>query len=476
MTMKKNLIFLKKNLIFLYDFVFPNTVLPNALIAEFGLIQYLNSLHTENSNSNILEKEHGTGDLTLLGAVFESSLGSQSNSLSGCHVVDATNWVDGFSATTSSLYEGRKNHNKYIYPIRVTPHIDNFTGFGHVGQKINGEYFWKHMSNIALNDARQGKAFILLDYAQENNISRHTFENLHTSLRLSKIPKEQIILIMNSFNAKEVYESWFEEGEQQLTVINFPFVSFTSSRHFSLNKNYRMNVNEFLDLKNKIRDHHYIFKIRRPRHHRLALLLKMHSENMLDKADWSCLQNIQIDENLMNDLRHRYQISIDDEKCKLLVVPHNLSTEKNLSYSTVSAWTDTDYSAHINSYLYVCTDTYVDVPYKFFTEKVFKPIANFQPFLLMSYPGALRLLRELGFKTFSPFINEDYDEEPDVAKRLNLILAELDKICKLSKSEIHDWYWSMQDILIHNHTHLMNFWKTNSMVKDALDYFFVKLQ
>jgi hypothetical protein len=93
--------------------------------------------------------------------------------------------------------------------------------------------------------------------------------------------------------------------------------------------------------------------------------------------------------------------------------------------------------------------------YKSLTEKVFKPIANFQPFVFVAYPGALALLKELGFKTFSPFIDESYDDELDEAVRLQMIYKEIDRLCCMSIQEMHDWYWAMKEILIHNHNHLL---------------------
>jgi hypothetical protein len=40
-----------------------------------------------------------------------------------------------------------------------------------------------------------------------------------------------------------------------------------------------------------------------------------------------------------------------------------------------------------------------------------------------------------------------------------MIAAEVDRLCSMSKEEIHNWYWSMEDILVHNHRHLMEIYK-----------------
>ena len=104
------------------------------------------------------------------------------------------------------------------------------------------------------------------------------------------------------------------------------------------------------------------------------------------------------------------------------------------------------------------------------TEKICKPIANFLPFVFMSFPGALQVLRDMGFKTFSGFIDESYDHEENTAKRMKMIYAEIEKLCKMDKKQLHDWYWSMEHILIHNRDHLMTLYKQDQKTKDMITY------
>jgi hypothetical protein len=151
-----------------------------------------------------------------------------------------------------------------------------------------------------------------------------------------------------------------------------------------------------------------------------------------------------------------------------------LDSEQGLTYDTVSAWTDKSPDSHKNSYLYLCTETFINGEYKSLTEKVFKPIVNFQPFLFIAYPGVLELLRSLGFKTFSPLIDESYDNDPDEIKRLSMIYSELNRICSMSKEEIHAWYWSMEEILIHNYNHFLNIWKNEEHTKELINYMIMR--
>lgn len=69
------------------------------------------------------------------------------------------------------------------------------------------------------------------------------------------------------------------------------------------------------------------------------------------------------------------------------------------------------------------------------TEKILRPIALGHPFILMSTAGSLKYLREYGFETFSPFINESYDNIVDPALRLQAVVAEIKRISNLSQDQ-----------------------------------------
>jgi hypothetical protein len=78
-------------------------------------------------------------------------------------------------------------------------------------------------------------------------------------------------------------------------------------------------------------------------------------------------------------------------------------------------------------------------------------------------------LKNYGFKTFSPIINEDYDQELDSLKRMQMIIAEMNRIAKLDRAdktllweklyEIADynkkWFFSssFHDIVVEEYQH-----------------------
>jgi hypothetical protein len=83
----------------------------------------------------------------------------------------------------------------------------------------------------------------------------------------------------------------------------------------------------------------------------------------------------------------------------------------------------------------VVLETLFDDRRQHLTEKIFRPIACGQPFILASTPGALSYLRSYGFKTFGDYIDESYDNVADPVERLHAILSTMKSIAMQSHEE-----------------------------------------
>ena len=70
-----------------------------------------------------------------------------------------------------------------------------------------------------------------------------------------------------------------------------------------------------------------------------------------------------------------------------------------------------------------------------FTEKSVKAFAAGQPALLAALPATLRLLRGVGFESFHPYIDESYDVIAKPQDRLAALLAEAERIGRLSDAD-----------------------------------------
>ena len=105
-----------------------------------------------------------------------------------------------------------------------------------------------------------------------------------------------------------------------------------------------------------------------------------------------------------------------------------------------------------DSYFSVVTETnyYSDTPGRFLSEKVFKPILMLHPFMLVSRPHSMKLLTELGYKTFEPYIDESYDSIEDDSERLLAIVQEIKRLSYLSPEGLQDFLNGTAEICRHN--------------------------
>jgi hypothetical protein len=73
------------------------------------------------------------------------------------------------------------------------------------------------------------------------------------------------------------------------------------------------------------------------------------------------------------------------------------------------------------------------------------------PFILMAYPGTLKRLRERGYKTFSPFIDESYDNIIDGEQRLEVIFKEISRLCAFTDEQWLEWQTNIKPIVEYNY-------------------------
>jgi len=84
-------------------------------------------------------------------------------------------------------------------------------------------------------------------------------------------------------------------------------------------------------------------------------------------------------------------------------------------------------------------------------EKTWKPISAAKPFLVYSDQGYLENLRYIGFKTFSPYINESYDKEENPKLRAEQIIQEIERINRLSPTDYLTLLNNCKEIAEHNY-------------------------
>jgi hypothetical protein len=143
-------------------------------------------------------------------------------------------------------------------------------------------------------------------------------------------------------------------------------------------------------------------------------------------------------------------------------VPYSLS-------NVLSKWDDAIYNGIAGSRIHVIIESHFDPylhpshreafskvyrPYEyspaFPTEKTYKAIACSRPFIVFSTPYFLKELKQLGYKTFHPFIDESYDSIVDDTERLNAIVAEIKRLSDLPSYVFKRSIRSYESTIEHN--------------------------
>ena len=155
-------------------------------------------------------------------------------------------------------------------------------------------------------------------------------------------------------------------------------------------------------------------------------------------------------------------------------VPYTLDASDNV----LNKWGDVTYDAILAADIHLLIETHYDLFYyvptqdrvykrslapSSITEKTNKPIACCKPFIAFSTPYFLEDVRQLGFETFSPYINESYDLETDNQKRLNMIVDEIERITTLPSNKYHTLVENCHSIAVRNQQKLLS-------KKDNLQY------
>ena len=120
--------------------------------------------------------------------------------------------------------------------------------------------------------------------------------------------------------------------------------------------------------------------------------------------------------------------------------------------SSPDAWTRMPREFLTNSYVNMVTDTWFEHwgNTTFISEKVFNAMVHQQMFIMMSPPHTLKQLRDSGYKTFHPYIDESYDNIENNYDRLKAVTEIFINFVAQPIEKIQEVYMQCLPILEHN--------------------------
>ena len=93
---------------------------------------------------------------------------------------------------------------------------------------------------------------------------------------------------------------------------------------------------------------------------------------------------------------------------------------------------------------------YFYVDHMIITEKIYRCFKYKKPFIIFSQHNIIKHLNDMGFKTFSPVFNENYDKCSDPYKRFNEFLKEVKRLGSKSFNTLDREINELKNSLVHN--------------------------
>jgi hypothetical protein len=198
---------------------------------------------------------------------------------------------------------------------------------------------------------------------------------------------------------------------------------------------------------------------RKPRRHRLKLFEFALNNNLLENNyhTFACTKKE------VQELTQEYYSFLDTD-----ILPYNTDltgTEYSASYLRIISR-----PSNINYVDFITETRYEDNGPVMLSEKISLPIINLTPFVYISTPGSLKALKNKGYKTFSKWWSEEYDNIIDNDERLKAICELYKEMTNWTHDEWKNIVYEMKNTLLHNANLYNKHYKEEHLYKDVNNY------
>jgi len=316
------------------------------------------------------------------------------------------------------------------------------------------------VSKKALKQVRDNKAVIMIYQPMEgyptNWLGNDVYEIIYKEIKKYKLNPKNILYVTGNWKLKEDFKKWKPKSKYSKSE-NIVVYSFNNERYLDFRNKW-----EVADLNsNKKRRAYFLCYNRTPRGHRMYLLCLLHGAGLIQKGFVSCSE-VPTDKNsqtIFSGFLHNLGVGVNLRKNAIQL---RQEFAKGSPYIVdVDEWGTNHFDTsppwpYEESFFSVTTNTLFEDDALFLDEKIWKPILNYHPFIFVGCYNSVEKLKELGFKTFHPFIDESYDKEKNPVKRMLMIVKEIERLCSYTMEEMENWYEQLLPRLKYNHHHLFD--------------------
>lgn len=442
-------------ILFVYDYISPTSHIPNALNFRYLDSYIRNEFDCSDSIISEINSKYSDGISVL----------NQNPTIP----------IDG----TVNVGEISKFELDTIYLYNVCPFGGASCTYGYPYTLNDGFSFFHFISKKSLNFIKNiDNYYLLIDYSNEGTLDYDWLNIIYNDAIKFEIPLNKIIFSISDFNIIDNFNKWFNSQNIHVDRIHLLYANWSFA---AKSKEYKKIINnektsfgkysnncsvvEKSDIsKDKFRNYKFLMFNRRLRPHRIYSILYFYHMNIIDDILISYdFNNMMCFDICDNDNRRNHFSDKSELESIYKIYSDVIKThpKKIIDYDdleNVWGFNFENKQPYLDSYIHITSETNFFETGGYFSEKTWKPIGNLQPFIMMGSYRSLEELKNLGFKTFHPFIDESYDLIENNEDRFTFIINEINRISKLPISEIHEWYHSIyDDILVHNQNLLMDY-------------------
>ena len=311
------------------------------------------------------------------------------------------------------------------------------------------------VADIVSNQVNNGKKYIVFDNQCET-FTEKEIVFVYDVLEKANVNPKHVYYLTCSLDADKLHKIVCERKEYTNPVNVVILSSFEQ-----VATGYYVRANHDVPYQVKTRSKKFLCFNRMPHLQRICLLGLMQHKNLIDHGYYSYydISHTYFDDTIkyavqpLPDLRNDIisgLLSVRDRLPLRLTLDKDHNNPVNLNEEDANLFRDSYFSVISETYFFT-GDWKNDLNSSFFSEKTFNAIMMKHPFIMMNLPYSLKLLREQGYKTFHPFIDESYDSIENDQDRLIAIVNEIERLVNMTDDQFIEWQENISSIVEHNY-------------------------
>ena len=370
------------------------------------------------------------------------------------------------------------NSENFFYTIH--PFGDVYTCLGKNDNYHQNVSVFDNISEKAKKFSHCKNFFIIFDYSTEGDILPDIFYYIHEACEKNNINIKNVIVLSSSSNTFELYNDYYvldKNPKEKLKAAFYPWSLLSKAKdtqkilhedaiiHFGdfKHKNSLMSSEE---AKSKNRPKKALCLNRRLGHHRVIIISLLINGGYIEDSLISFDSNMMYSDDIIMDIIGGADFDnnqfLNDkslkQKCvdgfrKMKKIGKNVVDYEDIQ--NVWGFAFELKENYTKSYFSIVTETLFYRMGNYISEKTWKPIAHLHPFVIVGRPGTLKYLKQLGFKTFSDFWDEGYDEIESNSDRMEAVYKIIKELLDKSTEDWDLMYEQLFPILEWNRTKLL---------------------